>query len=261
MKNLIAIIVLAALTSGAQVVPINVGNYPGDPSGEQIGHQLFVKLNYNLAYLQNQVTNLQAQLAALAAQNQVTNVVFSSSTVSLLSSNPFTFTGSNYLGQFTNIYSVQTLAGTNTLTNMMSVDGGSTWLPYAPTNPISQVVLTNWWTNQVVTNILWTTNIGGTNYTLTSLGTNLIPHNLVYTNLLSGGVQLAVWSAGSCTGSVSVASLADPSLQGRLFTFAGEALDFGGLTTNIQFTDTAVLGGSTNTLYFTNGILRAVTTP
>ena len=32
-----------------------------------------------------------------------------------------------------------------------------------------------------------------------------------------------------------------------------------GLTTNIQFTDTAVLGGSTNTLHFTNGILKAVT--
>jgi hypothetical protein len=34
-----------------------------------------------------------------------------------------------------------------------------------------------------------------------------------------------------------------------------------GLTTNIQFTDTAVLGGYTNTLYFTNGILKAVTSP
>ena len=37
---------------------------------------------------------------------------------------------------------------------------------------------------------------------------------------------------------------------------AGES---NGLTTNIQFTDTAVLGGSTNTLHFTNGILKAVT--
>jgi hypothetical protein len=35
----------------------------------------------------------------------------------------------------------------------------------------------------------------------------------------------------------------------------------GGLTTNIQFTDTALLTPTTNTLYFTNGILMNVTSP
>ena len=35
----------------------------------------------------------------------------------------------------------------------------------------------------------------------------------------------------------------------------------GGITTNLQFTDQALVTPTTNTLYFTNGILRAVTSP
>lgn len=240
MKNLISTITTILLTSTiwstAQVVPINVGSYPGDPSGEQIGHQLFVKLNYDLAWLQNQTTNLQAQLTALQAQGQPTNVVLSSTTVSLLNSNPFVFNGtSNYLGSFTNVFSLTCVAGANLLTNVMSVDGGATWLPYASTNPITQLVLTNFWTNLLVTNILWTTNISGTNYTLTSLGTNFTTITNIYTNLISGPVQIAVLSGTACTGSVSVASLADPSLQGRYYDFAGETLHIPQADTNAAF--------------------------
>ena len=276
MKNLIVIIAIcfAAFTASAQLPLVNVGTYPGDPSGEQIGHQLFVKLNYDLSYLYNLATNQAAQIAALQAQGQPASMVQSSTTVSLLNSNPFVFTGSNYLGSFTNVFSLTCLAGTNALTNMMSVDGGTSWQTYAATNPITQLVLTNTWTNQIVTNIVWVTNFLGTNYTLTSLGTNFTTIEQIYTNWLSGPVQLAVLSDTTCTGSVNVARLADPALQGRYYDFPGQTVHISqvdtntaaiaamsGLTTNIQFTDTAVLGGYTNTLYFTNGILKAVTSP
>ena len=51
MKKILAAICLATiwLNATAQVVPVNVGSYPGDPSGEQIGHRVMVKLNYDLA--------------------------------------------------------------------------------------------------------------------------------------------------------------------------------------------------------------------
>ena len=279
-KLSLAIICLAiiCLATTAQVVPISVGSYPGDPSGEQIGHQLFMKLNYDLAYLEGCVTNLQAQLAALQAASQSTNAVLTSTTVSLLDLNSFVFNGSsNYLGSFTNIFNLTCVAGTNSLTNMMSADGGATWLPYAQTNPIVQVVQTNFWTNQFVySSPYYVTN--STNsaiiYTLSKLGTNYTTNSLVFTNWISGPLQLAVLSSEVCTGSVSVTRLADPSLQGRYYDFAGETLHIqqvdtntaaiaalNGLTTNIQITDSAVLGGYTNTLYFTNGILKAVSSP
>jgi hypothetical protein len=229
-----------------------------------------MKLNYDLAYLEGCVTNLQAQLAALQAASQSTNAVLTSTTVSLLDSNPFVFNGSsNYLGSFTNIFNLTCVAGTNSLTNMMSVDAGTTWQTYAQTNPITALVLTNIWTNQVVINILWVTNYLGTNYTLTSLGTNLTTVELVYTNWISGPVQLAVLSGAACTGSVSVARLADPSLQGRYYDFPGQTVHIPqvdtntaaiaaltGMTTNIQ-----VYGPTTNILFFTNGRLQAVSSP
>lgn len=281
MKNIIAIICLAAITASANFVPVAVGSYPGDPSGEQIGHQLFVKLNYDLAYLEGCVTNLQAQLATLQAAGQSTNAVVTSTTVSLLDSNPFVFNGtSNWLGSFTNIFSLTCVAGTNSLTNMMSVDAGASWQTYAQTNPITQIVLTNFWTNSwVYSTPYYVTN--STNsaiiYTLSQLGTNFTTNSLVFTNWISGPVQLAVLSATTCTGSVSVVRLADPSLQGRYYDFPGQtvhisqvdsnttfiaalqaqiALLTNGMTTNIQF-----YGPTTNTLCFTNGILKAVTSP
>ena len=237
MKNLIVIIAIcfAAFTASAQLPLVNVGTYPGDPSGEQIGHQLFVKLNYDLSYLYNLATNQAAQIAALQAQGQPASMVQSSTTVSLLNSNPFVFTGSNYLGSFTNVFSLTCLAGTNALTNMMSVDGGISWLPYYRTNPIVQVVLTNFWTNSwVYSTPYYVTN--STNsaliYTLSQLGTNFTTNSLVYTNWISGPVQLAVLSGNVCTGSVNVASLADPSLEGRYYDFAGETLHISQVDSN-----------------------------
>ena len=286
--NLLSIsaILIVGTVAGAQVVPIAVGTYPGDPSGEQIGHQLFVKLNYDLDYLQNLAKNQAAQIAALQAAGPQSNMVLSSSTVSLLSSNHFVFNGtSNYLGAFTNVFTLTCVAGTNALTNMMSADGGASWLPYAQTNPIVQVIQTNFWTNHwVYSTPYYVTNSTNSSiiYTLSQLGTNYTTNSLIYTNWISGPLQLAVLSSVTCTGSVSVARLADPSLQGRYYDFAGETLHItqvdtntafiaelqaqialltNGITTNIQLTDSAVLGGYTNTLYFTNGILKAVSSP
>jgi hypothetical protein len=273
MKNIIAILCLAAFTASAQFVPIAVGSYPGDPSGEQIGHQMMVKLNYDLAYFENLATNQAAQIAALQAAGPQSNMVLSSSTVSLLNSNPFVFNGtSNYLGSFTNIFSLTCIAGTNALTNMMSADGGASWLPYAQTNPIAQVIQTNFWTNHwVYSTPYYVTNSTNSSiiYTLSQLGTNYTTNSLVFTNWISGPLQLAVLSSEVCTGSVVVTALADPSLQGRYYDFAGETLNLPqvasntaaiaaltGMTINIQ-----IYGPTTNTIYFTNGILKAVSSP
>jgi hypothetical protein len=187
-----------------------------------------------------------------------------------LSSNPFVFNGtSNWLGAFTNIFSLTCVAGTNSLTNMMSVDAGASWQTYAQTNPITQIVLTNFWTNSwVYSTPYYVTN--STNsaiiYTLSQLGTNFTTNSLVFTNWISGPVQLAVLSATTCTGSVSVVRLADPALQGRYYDFPGQTVHISqvdsntaaiaamtGMTTNIA------LAGST--LYFTNGLLKAVSSP
>ena len=230
MKNIIAILCLAAFTASAGIVPILIGSYPGDPAGEQISHGYAVKQEYNFEWCENQITNQAAQIATLQAQGQPASMVQSSTAVSLLNSNPFVFSGgSNYLGAFTNIFALTSVASTNSLTNMMSVDSGATWQAYAQTNPITQVVLTNFWTNSwVYSTPYYVTN--STNsaiiYTLSQLGTNFTTNSLVYTNQISGQVELAVLSGGTCTGSVSVVSLADPSLQGRLYQFAGESLDF-----------------------------------
>ena len=240
MKNIIAITATILLASTiwchTQVVPVAVGTYPGDPSGEQIGHQLFVKLNYDLDYLYNLATNQAAQIAALQAQGQPASMVQSSTTVSLLNSNPFVFNGtSNYLGPFTNVFSLTCVAGTNALTNMMSADGGATWLAYAQTNPISTVIGTNILTNSWVYSApYYVTN--STNsaivYTISQLGTNFTTVTNTVTNMISGPLQLAVLSANVCTGSVVVAALADPSLQSRTYDFAGVTLNLPQVASN-----------------------------
>lgn len=177
------------------------------------------------------------------------NVVYSGGLTTLLSSNPFVFSGgSNYLGTFTNVFAVNPLAaigGTNQVfTNLMSVDGGTTWTSF---------YRTNLYTFQTVTNI-------GTNY----FGTNSLVYTNFSTNTLYSGMQLAILSGPTSTGSVSVVALEHQELASRLTQFAGQTLDFsdatvaGALTTNLQFTFGTT---RTNTLCFSNGLLMRVTQP
>ena len=86
-----------------QVQYINVGTNADDHTGELIGHNTWVKLNYDFAFLDAGQSNL--NLAVGAATNLPLNLVYSSTLVPLLVSNSYPFTGSNFLGWFTNVYS------------------------------------------------------------------------------------------------------------------------------------------------------------
>ena len=266
MKNFISILLASALCVSAQTVPISTGTNANDHSGEIIGRGTWTKLNYNFAYLTNQLATLQTSNATLNAQiAALTNGIQTSQTFSLLSSNFFVFNGSNYIGNFTNLFSLTDTAqryGTNvSLTNMM--DAGSGWIPYYLTNPIVASVLTNIATNQTVTNILtstpfYTTNAGivTTNYfNVSSLGTNFNYTTNVFTNYNNGGIKLAVLSPSfNTTGAVSVASVTPFSAVGRLNTFAGQTIDFSNATIsnpfgNATLTNLAILiPGGTNHL-------------
>ena len=241
MKTKLILIVLLASTiwSFAQVVPITIGATPDDGSGEKLGRGTWVKLNYDLAYMQSEIAAMQTSNPAVLP----TNLVLSSTIVPLMTSNFYVFNTSNYLGNFTNLFSLADLAqagGTNyPLTNIMSTDGGATWQPYALTNPTTTTVLTNVSTNQTVTNILtrtpfYSTNAGvvTTNYfNVSSLGTNFYTITNIFTNYGFGGVELAVLSSGfNTTGSVSVASITPFKLVGNYVGFAGQVVDFGNAT-------------------------------
>ncbi|MDE2107423.1 MAG: hypothetical protein KGL39_60060, partial [Patescibacteria group bacterium] len=107
-----------------------------------------------------------------------------------------------------------------------------------------------------------------TNY----VGTNSLTFTNTVTNYDALPIQLSTLTAAPATGTVSIVTIDHPELIGHLNTFYGQSFDFTGaslsglptttgLTTNIQVTDGNLASPSTNTLYFTNGILKAVTSP
>lgn len=264
MKNLIITFLAMAMSAFAQVQYINVGTNTDDHTGELIGHNTWLKLNYNFSYLSTSESNLNAIIAT--STNIAPNIVYSGGLTSLYSSNPFVFSGgSNYIGQFTNIFSF-TAASTTNLTNIMSIAGGA-WQSFAVTNPFVGVLATNIFTNWLVYTYTTTTNIGTNTYNLSWLGTNFVTSTNVFTNYFPSGIRLSVLSSGTTTGSVAVAALQHQELNGRYNRFSGQTFDFSGatvqglnlgMTTNLQFTFSSQ---RTNTLYFTNGLLIQVTSP
>lgn len=264
MKKILFTLLLAAFTVSAQVQYINVGTNLDDHTGENFGHYTCVKMNYDFGYLDGEVSNVAATVAALPSLP--TNVVYSTTTVPLLSSNPFVFSGgSNYLGYFTNVFSFTSSSTTNT-TNVMNAGGG--WLSFAPTNPYANVSMTNIFTNSIVYNYLTTTNIGTNTYNFSHLGTNFFVVTNVFTNVVAQGIQLAVKSSGTTTGAVAVAALSVPALTSRYIGFAGQTVDFANanvlnLSANGNSASIAVLvpGGGTNHIVFTNGLFSGVTSP
>ena len=218
---------LALFAASAQVQYINTGTNVDDHTGELIGHNTWLKLNYDFSYLDAEASNNATALASYT-NNPQNNMVQTSAFAPLLVSNVFVFTGSNNLGWFTNIYSFTSSVAPN-LTNMMSIDG-STWTPFAFTNPVATVVGTNFYTNDVVYNYLTTTNIGTNTYYLSHLGTNFITNSIVFTNLIPAPIKLAVLSSGTSTGAVSVLTVSPFNLVGKYNSFSGQTLDFGGAT-------------------------------
>lgn len=260
---------LCAITAPAQYITqpsvlIRTGTNANDHTGELIGRGTWQEINFSLTNKDAQIAQLQATNAAL--QNQlaaITNCVQTSQTFPLLTSNFFVFNNSNYLGNFTNVWSITDstqAGGTNyALTNVMNVGGG--WVTFYQTNPLLAVVVTNLATNQIVTNYLVSTPfvqtniVGGTNVVVTNyfnlsyLGTNFATATNIYTNYLPVGVQLAVLSPSfNTTGSVSVASITPWNLAGQLIKFAGQAVDLSSATivntTNVAF----LVPGGTNHL-------------
>jgi hypothetical protein len=243
MKTKLTILFLAMmLPAMAQLNLINVGTTNDSGGGERIGRATWQKLNANDLFLQGliyqQTTNLGTNLPA--------NVVRSSSLTALYQTNPFVFGASNFLGTYSNVWSIvdyATAHGTNvTLTNTMSLNGGSTWQNFAPTN---------YFTN-MVTQYIYTNYFGTNSYTYTNSVTNAVYQP----------IQLAVLSSITSTGAVSVYQMTYPELWGRNNSFVGQTLDFSGATIAGGLTTIVTNWGTTsNTLYFTNGLLMKLTTP
>jgi hypothetical protein len=242
MKTKLTILVLAmTLPVMAQLNLINVGATNDAGGGERIGRATWQKLNANDLFLQGliyqQTTNLGTNLPA--------NVVKSSSLTALYQTNPFVFTGSNFLGTYSNVWSINDFglrSGTNVaISNIMSFDG-ATWMAFAQTN---------YYTNAVTQYVF--TNYYGTNaYAVTNYATNAVYQP----------VQLAALSSITSTGAVTVFQQANPELYGRYNPFYGQTIDFSGATIAGGVTAAVTNWGTTsNTLYFTNGLLMRVTTP
>ncbi|MDE2106724.1 MAG: hypothetical protein KGL39_56435, partial [Patescibacteria group bacterium] len=214
--------ILAALSAAANLVLINVGtnadvgsatltvpgfftnqtysiNVTNAGTGERIGRTTWENLNNNqllLLSLANQA--LATQAVAVASSRLPANLAENSATVSLFSTNNFSFANSNYWGTFSNVvWSFTTTAtdlGTNQpTTNFMSFDG-TTWMPWYFTNAIEPFYVTNVWTNYVGTNSLTFTNTV-TNY-------DALP------------IQLSTLTAAPATGTVSIVTIDHPELIG-----------------------------------------------
>ena len=130
------------------------------------------------------------------------------------------------------------------------VDSGHNYL----TNTINQSVLIE---------PIGTIVVNGTNFTgsFYALGTNI---TAFIDNVLDPYFYSANLVGAYLPGSGQATNYGTPVVSYSTDTFSNQVssiLQMTGLTTNIQFTDTAVFGGSTNTLHFINGILKAVTSP
>ena len=169
-KHLLTLLFSACIfAAGAQIqyLAISSGTNGGD-NGTVGGY----KINTNFWFTQSEIltnttTNavlsfrIDANTAAIAAVSNLvvsggaTNLVYQSHLLPLLSTNPFTFTGSNYIGQFTNVIAFtaggivsgsgggMTPGTTLITTNIMSTDGGTTWQAWQPTvGPVELAVLT-----------------------------------------------------------------------------------------------------------------------
>jgi hypothetical protein len=223
MKKLTCLLLLTtALLAPAQIQHIFIGSSPDDHSGELIGRNTWKKLNYDFDFLQTEITN-----AAPAAAMLPATLVKTSTLTNWLATNGFVFTGSNNLGWFTNVYQFTTSAGTNALTNIMTLDG-VTWTPFYFTNKILSSLATNVVCVPVVTNWIQVTNIGGTNYNVASgWATNWICTTSTYPMYSVAPVELAVLAGHTSTGAVTVAGISDASLIGHYNSFAGQTFDFG----------------------------------
>ena len=254
----ILILLASALLASAQPQYINVGSNADDHTGELIGHNTWLKLNYDVAYLQAEIAALQSGATLVGASNQVQT----SQVLTLLATNPYVFNGSNFIGTFTNLFSLVDYAastGTNyPLTNVMSADGGASWRAFAITNPVVFIVGTNVFTNYVVTNYLTSTNIGTNTYYISHLGTNWYAGTNYYTNAGFGGVEIAVLSPGlNTTGAVTVSTLSPYSMLNRGNAFPGQSFDFGGATIAGTFTGEFSVSNAAGQfwLFYTNGLL------
>lgn len=208
MKIKLAILLcLAGLPAFGQLVLINVGTNADTGSGEMIGRNTWIHLNNNSLLVQSLANAANSNAMADVPTGRLPlNSVYTSGTRLLLDTNPFVFSSSNFIGNFTNPWAVTEPVGAGPYTNMMSVDGGSTWTRFYASNVFVQVTVTNIGTNYVYTNA-----IAFTNY---------------YTNTVYGPVQLAVLSGAASTGAVQVATLTNPELNGRANQFVGQTFDF-----------------------------------
>ena len=140
-SSLLFLALLAPVSAPAQITNVFIGTTPNDGTGDTLP-VAFTKLNYNNAYF---AAALASNTAAIVNLASVTNLVYQSHLYPLLATNPFTFTGSNYIGQFTNVIIFNSggivsgsgggLSPGTTLitTNVMSTNGGTTWQLWQPT--------------------------------------------------------------------------------------------------------------------------------
>ena len=239
--NLLSIAVLLIVgNASAQLNLINVGTNADGGGGERLGRPTWVKINNDFLFLQGLITQSNSA-ASLPA-----NVVRSSSLTAIYATNPFVFGASNFLGTYSNVWSISDYGlnhGTNVgLTNIMSLDGGLTWQNFAPTN---------YYTN-TVTQYIYTNYFGTNSYTYTNSVTNAVYQP----------VELSVLSSLTSTGAVTLFQATYPELWGRYNPFAGQTFDFTGATIAGGLTTIVTNWGVTsNTLYFTNGLLMKLTTP
>ena len=279
---LLTILLTSTLWSSAQwitqpSIPTIVGTNINDVNGEKLGHGTWVKGNFNAANKDAQIAQLQASNDTMRAQIAAIQTISPSTISPILTSILYVYHGSNYLGLFTNVFSIASstqLGGTNyATTNWMSVDNGATWQSYALTNPVISTSVTQIVTNQTVTNILTLTPfistnvVSGTNVVVTNyfnvstLGTNFYTSTNYFTSYTYGGIELAVTSPSFyTTGAVSVASVTPFSAVGRLNTFAGQTWDFSGATVAglaLSSTNVAAFNSPSNgyALRYTNGLL------
>lgn len=229
-----AVITIPGICTNAPYTLSVIGGSGG--GGERIGRNTWVKLNNDLLFLQGLIYQQFSNVTATLPDN----LVYSSSLAAIYQTNPFVFSASNYLGSFTNVWSISDYgySGTNTakLTNIMSLNG-TTWLNFAPTN---------YYTNAI-------TSYAYTNY----YGTNLYVYTNHVTNAVYQPIQYAVLSSITSTGAVTLYQLANPDAWGKTYRFVGDTLDFGGGTLAGGLT-----GAYTNgTFYHTNGLLMKWTTP
>lgn len=138
MKNLLILLCWLPLLATAQITNVNLGSSPTDPTRDTFA-MAWNKLNANDNWLSGQIASAITSINALTNPPALpTNIVQSSFANVLTNINPLTFTGSNYIGHFSQLFSFQLVTP--------EIGGGGS---VPPTNQFEQVVVSyngsTWW--------------------------------------------------------------------------------------------------------------------